>query len=134
MRLFCFRARINDGFCFCNLKFCACELNTSPYLRSGEVTVSQMRIALNMGNIHVSQKEFDYLCENFAGRNQGQVNWKRFEDEVEAAFTTKKLEKNIDAPIGAARTQTFYGTKTQKKTNHSAAAHALVSRFRQFIT
>ena len=62
-------------------------------LRSGEVTIPQMRIALNMGNIDLSASEFDLLVNNFKGRKVGHVQWKKFDDEVEAAFTTKKLEK-----------------------------------------
>ncbi len=93
-----------------------------------------MRIALNMGNIHLSQSEFNLLVNNFRGTKQGHVKWRQFDDEVESAFTTKKLEKQIEAPVGIGRTQTFYGTKGLNKGRQSAAAHALVSRFRAFIT
>lgn len=57
-----------------------------------------------MGNIHVSDKEFNLLVEEFKGRKENHVNWRKFDDEVEAAFTTKNLEKAVDAPIGAGRT------------------------------
>ena len=73
------------------------------------------------------------MVNNFKGRKEGHVNWKQFDDEVEAAFTTKNLEKAVDAAVGVARTQTFYGTKGVKKNTKGAIAHALVSRFRAFI-
>jgi hypothetical protein len=68
-----------------------------------------------MGKIHLSQKEFDLICSSFAGKKSGFVNWRQFDDAIEEVFTTKKLESNIDADIGAGRTQTFYGATSAQE-------------------
>lgn len=61
-------------------------------MRSGEVTTAQLRIGLNMGKIHLSQTEFDLICAKFPGK-KGFVNWRKFDEAIEEAFTTKRLEK-----------------------------------------
>lgn len=78
-------------------------------LRSGDVTVAQFRIGLNMGGLHFSADEFDQLVREFPGKKTGHVNWRKFDDSIEEAFTTKNLEKTVTDTIGAGRTQTFYG-------------------------
>ncbi len=54
------------------------------------------------------------ICNHFAGK-KGYIRWRDFDTAIEAAFTTKNLEKNIDVPVGTGRTQTFYGAPTQKE-------------------
>ncbi len=61
-----------------------------------------------MGGIHFSQAEFDQLVAEFPGKKDGHVNWRRFDDAIEEAFTTKNLEKTVTDTIGAGRTKTFY--------------------------
>lgn len=78
-------------------------------LRSGDITIDQFRIALNMGSLHFSQKEFDLLISTFPGKKPSSVAWRDFDESIESAFTTKNLEKKINEPVGAGRTQTFYG-------------------------
>ncbi len=51
------------------------------------------------------------ICNHFAGK-KGYIRWRDFDTAIEAAFTTKNLEKNIDVPVGTGRTQTFYGAPT----------------------
>lgn len=103
-------------------------------LRSGEVTFAQMRIAINMGKIHLSTNEFDLLTQRFAGKKEGFVNWRDFDDAIEEAFTTKHLEKTVDAEAGLGRTKTFYGAPEAKDLHkHNAVAHVIMSRFRQLL-
>lgn len=41
-----------------------------------------------MGKIHLSQTEFDLICAKFPGK-KGFVNWRKFDEAIEEAFTTK---------------------------------------------
>ena len=66
-----------------------------------------------MGKIHLSTVEFEMICNHFAGK-KGYVNWRKFDDAIEEAFTTKHLEKNIDVEVGMGRTQTLYGAPELK--------------------
>ena len=101
-------------------------------LRSGDITISQFRIALNMGSLHFSQREFDLLIETFPGKMLNSVAWREFDESIEAAFTTKNLEKKIDEPIGAGRTQTFYGApSSQQLRSHKQVVHEIVTSFKQ---
>jgi len=79
-------------------------------LRSGYITAAQFRIGLNMGKLSISQKEFNELCEYFRAPKAGDhVKWCEFCDAVDAVFTKKGLEKNLDTALGDARTHTVYG-------------------------
>lgn len=101
-------------------------------LRSGDITVDQFRIALNMGSLHFSQKEFDLLINTFPGKKLNSVAWRDFDESIESAFTTKNLEKRIDEPIGAGRTQTFYGAPSNNQLHsHKQVVHEIVQNFRQ---
>lgn len=82
-----------------------------------------------MGKIHLSQTEFDLICAKFPGK-KGFVNWRKFDEAIEEAFTTKRLEKQVDAPVGLGRTQTFYGAPSIKDLhNEQTLAQNVVDRF-----
>ena len=50
------------------------------------------------------------LCEHFRAPKAGDhVKWCEFCDAVDEVFTKKGLEKNLDKPLGDARTATVYG-------------------------
>jgi len=101
-------------------------------LRSGEITIAQFRIGINMGGIDLSQVEFDLLVSEFEGKKTGHVKWKEFDDLIDLAFTTKGLEKKLDDEVGNARTQTFYGAdKNTYYGPHTHLANGVVSRFKQ---
>lgn len=98
-------------------------------LRSGLITTPQFRIALNMAGLHFSSKEFDILVETYSKGNE--IKWKEFDEAVEAVFTTKNLEKKLDAQVGDGRTETFYGKpKASELHNHNAIAHDIIFRFK----
>lgn len=67
-----------------------------------------------MGKIHLSQVEFELICNQFAGK-KGYVNWRKFDEAIDEVFTTKWLEKQVDAEVGLGRTQTFYGAPALKE-------------------
>jgi len=41
-----------------------------------------------MGKIHLSQVEFELICNQFAGK-KGYVNWRKFDEAIDEVFTTK---------------------------------------------
>ena len=93
-----------------------------------------MRIALNFGGIDISQKEFELLAERFAGKTEGHINWREFDEDVESAFGTRHLERKIDAPIADGRTKTFYGFGKENVPQNVSMSHNFVSKFRKFLT
>lgn len=81
-------------------------------LRSGYITAAQFRIGLTMSKVPVSQSEFQMLCQHYKAPKEGEhVKWREFSDAIDEVFTTKGLEKNLDASVGMARTVTTYGRR-----------------------
>jgi hypothetical protein len=79
-------------------------------LRTGSITAAQLRIALNIGKIQISNEEFKLLCSHYKSAKEGDhVCWKQFVDDVDIVFTKKGLEKNIDTVIGDAHVNADYG-------------------------
>ncbi|CAD8206649.1 unnamed protein product [Paramecium pentaurelia] len=63
-------------------------------LRSGTITITQLRKGLSMAKILLSDAEFQLILNNFGCKDkQGFVFWKEFTDQVDQVFTTKNLEK-----------------------------------------
>merc|ERR1712051_600661 len=60
------------------------------------------------------------------------VNWRDFSDRVDEIFTSKGLEKNLDASVGEARTATTYGRR-QPTAEHTAICEQVVAEFREVI-
>ena len=73
-------------------------------LRHGNITKDQMRLALNMAQLPLSEAEFNTLMEGFACENKaGYIKWKAFCDALDEVFGAKELEKvspnlKVDAP------------------------------------
>jgi Ca2+-binding EF-hand superfamily protein len=102
-------------------------------LRSGHITDSQFRIGLSMAKIVLSTSEFDLLLETFKSPKEGKhLRWKDFCDAVEEVFTTKGLEKKIDANVGDVRVQTIYG-KTKPNKGERNVSEDVVYRFKQLL-
>lgn len=102
-------------------------------LRTGFVTATQFRIALNIGKIQISNGEFKLLCDTFKAPKDGEhVRWKDFCDEVDTVFTRKGLEKNVDIVLGDARTATNYG-RIQASEEEQAAVSEIVGQFTEFV-
>ena len=75
-------------------------------LRSGYITANQFRMGLSMAKIPISHQEFAKLAETYKAPKAGDhVKWREFCDDTDEIFTKKGLEKNLDAPVGGARTQ-----------------------------
>lgn len=53
-------------------------------LRHGNITKQQLRLALNMANLPLSEIEFNSIAEGFACENKANyVNWKDFCDALD---------------------------------------------------
>jgi hypothetical protein len=63
-----------------------------------------------MSKVPISQKEFELLCEAYKAPKTGDhICWREFSDTIDEVFTSKGLEKNIDATVGNAQFNTTYG-------------------------
>ena len=58
--------------------------------------------------------------------------WKDFVDAVDEVFTKKGLEKQVDAVVVEARTQTMYG-RTKPTKQEVAIAEDVVRRFKEML-
>lgn len=86
-----------------------------------------------MAKIVLSSAEFDHLMEAFKAPKEGKhLKWRDFCDAVDEVFTKKGLEKNIDATVGDARIQTFYG-KTKPNKIERNVSEDVVYRFKQML-
>jgi len=97
-------------------------------LRSGNITVSQFRIGLNMAKINLSNAEFDHLCEHFASPIPDKILWKDFVDRIEEVFTTKGLEQKPTLAVESAKTETKYG-KSLPTENQAEVCKTVVAKF-----
>jgi predicted transcriptional regulator len=63
-----------------------------------------------MSKVPISQKEFELLCEAYKAPKTGDhICWREFSDTIDEVFTSKGLEKNVDATVGNAPFNTTYG-------------------------
>ena len=63
-------------------------------LRHGNITKQQLRLALNMAQLPLSDVEFNSIADGFATQAKpNYVNWKDFCDAIDEVFGTKELEK-----------------------------------------
>ena len=100
-------------------------------LRSGHITVAQLRIGLNMAKISLSAAEFQLIVDGF-GTADKRIRWRDFVDAVDEVFTKKNLEKNVDEPLGVARTTTVYKRAPTEK-DEKSLAEGVTSRFRELL-
>lgn len=80
-------------------------------LRSGTITVTQLRKGLTMCKIPLSDTEFNHLLERFsANEKPGFVRWRELCDAVDEVFTVKNLEKSVPSePVKEVSTNYNYG-------------------------
>ena len=99
-------------------------------LRTGIVTKSQLRSALSMAKIDLSDSEFNLISTEYQVDSQ-RVCYTRFIDEIEMVFTQKNLEKtNVD--FNPANTETKYGVQPLSRLEKSLSDNAL-NKFRNFM-
>jgi Ca2+-binding EF-hand superfamily protein len=98
-------------------------------LRSGNITVPQLRIGMNMAKIHLSKAEFELLTTHYASSKVGMVAWRQFCDEVDEVFTKKNLEKDVTVEVARPDLTTKYGQSAPPKADKSLAAK-LVDKFK----
>jgi len=73
------------------------------------------------------------LCEYFKAPKAGEhVKWVEFCDAVDEVFTKKHLEKNLDIPLGEARTQTVYG-RSLASSNDEVSVKSILAGFTEVI-
>jgi hypothetical protein len=54
-----------------------------------------------MSKVPISQKEFAMLSEAYKAPKTGDhICWREFSDTIDEVFTSKGLEKNLDASVG----------------------------------
>jgi Ca2+-binding EF-hand superfamily protein len=78
-------------------------------LRSGFITISQLRIGLNMAKIVLSKVEFDHIVAGFVSeQKENHIKWREFVDTIDEVFTKKGLEKDSTISLEGVRTETKY--------------------------
>lgn len=105
------------------------EFYSFDRLRSGNITIPQLRIGLSMAKIELSNAEFDVLKQYYASDKEGMVRWKEFCDDVEQVFNTKGLEKDATAEVIRPSTTIKYGKRQTTKLDQNLAQR-LVARFK----
>ncbi len=82
-------------------------------LRHGNITKDQMRLALNMAQLPLSEVQFKSIVEGFPCEGKANyVNWKDFCDAVDEVFGVKQLEKiSPHLKVDTAKTSLQYGRK-----------------------
>jgi Ca2+-binding EF-hand superfamily protein len=82
-------------------------------LRHGNITKDQLRLAMNMAKLPLSETEFKSICEGFACEGKANyVNWKDFCDSLDEVFGTKELEKiSPNLQVEAPTTKISYGRR-----------------------
>ena len=66
-------------------------------LRTGTISVAQLRLGFNMAKIPLSNREYDLLVENYhCDHKKGYVWWNQICDKVDEVHTTKGLETKPD--------------------------------------
>lgn len=86
-----------------------------------------------MAKCPISASEFDQLVAHFKAPKEGEhVCWRDFSDEVDAVFTTKGLEKKVEASVGEVRTETVYGRR-QATPEERALVQQMVADFTEVV-
>jgi len=101
-------------------------------LRSGGITVTQLRLGFNMAGITLSDSEFNLLINSYPmTEKQGYVRWKDICDTIEEVFTTKHLEKDPTYDVVEPNLRYDYGIEplTQEEIG---IARGVIAKFRQF--
>jgi len=100
-------------------------------LRSGFITQTQFRQALDLAKISLSNEEFK-LISNYYTEPNGKIKWREFCDTVEEVFTYKELEHKPDFDVKEGRTVTNYGKISQSQEDE-ILANQIVEKFMYFL-
>lgn len=101
-------------------------------LRSGTVTATKFRMALNNATLPVSDQEFNLIVENFKAHDkEGFIRWKDFVDAIEEVFTVKNLEKAPSTIVAEPNLQYNYG-KSPMTSQEVALAEKVKRKFIEF--
>lgn len=98
-------------------------------LRSGNISVPQLRIGLSMAKIELSNSEFKLLTNQYASDTRNMVRWRDFCDDVDKVFVTKGLEKDATVEVIRPVTTVKYGKRDTTKID-KALAQKLVHLFK----
>ena len=105
-------------------------------LRSGCITVHQLRKGLKMGKIELSEAEFQSIVNHYPSTTApNSIRYTEFCEDIEAVFTRPRLEKDPMRTVGKgeeSRTQTFYGIAGPSGSERDMA-NVVVERFRAHL-
>ena len=98
-------------------------------LRSGYVTMGQIRSAFSMAKLPLSDAEYKLICNTYQVDEQ-RIHYVRLLDDIDNVFTTKGLEKtNYEVVLGS--TNFRYGVSGLSEAEE-ALAGAVLARFQRF--
>ena len=105
-------------------------------LRSGNISVHQLRQGLKMAKIELSEAEFAALTARYASSSApNSIRYVELSEDVEAVFTRPRLEKDPKRTVGVgeeSRVQTCYGVEGPTGEERELA-NAVVERFRAHL-
>jgi Ca2+-binding EF-hand superfamily protein len=98
-------------------------------LRSGFVTMNQIRSAFSMAKLPLSDAEYKLICNHYSLEDQ-RINYVKLIEDIDNVFTQKRLEKsNIEVILGS--TNFKYGSNDLTPNEENLVAQAL-QRFQRF--
>ena len=98
-------------------------------LRSGFVTMNQIRSAFSMAKLPLSDAEYKLICNSYS-LDETRINYIRLIDDIDSVFTQKGLEKtNFDIALGSTNFNYGLVTLTQSEEN---LISSLLLRFQKF--
>jgi hypothetical protein len=102
-------------------------------LRHGNITRQQLRLALNMAQLPLSDVEFNAVSEGFACEGKPtHVNWKDFCDTIDEVFGAKELEKvSPHLALEQPKTAISYG-RQGISADQLAVANRIKDSFREY--
>ena len=98
-------------------------------LRSGFVTVNQIRSAFSMAKIPLSDAEYKLICNHYAV-DEARIQYVKLIEDIDNVFTQKRLEKtNVEVVLGS--TNFKYGSNGLSANEENLVSQAL-QRFQRF--
>lgn len=102
-------------------------------LRHGNITKQQLRLALNMAQLPLSEVEFNVVANEFATEGKtNYVNWKDFCEAIDEVFGAKELEKVApNQTVAQPTTNISYG-RVGISAEQLATANRIKDSFREY--
>lgn len=98
-------------------------------LRSGYVTISQIRSAFSMAKLPLSDAEYKLICNHYSDDGQ-RLQYTKLIEDIDSVFTQKGLEKkNIEVVLGS--TNFKYGTSGLSEDEENLS-NEILTKFQRF--